>query len=512
MTALTGYRSAVLARFTSPSAVERDESTPAAMARSLDPKFRRTPALDLVDEALEWALTTPDARLIVNLPPQEGKSTLITKWGPVWLLKRRPGMRLVVVSYAANVARRMGRLIREVIGAFGPRLGLRLDPSVKAQHEFQIAGHEGGVYAVGVDGQLTSRPADGFIIDDPLKGRKQADSAKLREMVWEVWTDTIVPRLAPGSFVIVVQTRWHEDDLTGRLLKGEDAHRWRVLSIPAQADHDPEAGETDPLGRQPGEYMISARGRSAEQWEQQKRSVGSRTWTALYQGRPTPPEGTLFPAKTWHYYARGLWLEREDGSRWVPGVPVGGDEFSEIIQSWDCAFKDLESSDYVVGQVWLRRGIECFLLDQVRGHLGFTETLLAFERLTARWPQALLKVVEDKANGTAVINMLRRKIPGIVPEDPIDSKAARAVAVTPLTEAGNVYLPDAADAPWVADFIEEAKAFGPGASHDDQVDAMSQALNRLVIAPLQAGVDLGDVTSDDLLEDDEGTNYLAGAY
>jgi phage uncharacterized protein (putative large terminase), C-terminal domain len=149
-----------------------------------------------------------------------------------------------------------------------------------------------------------------------------------------------------------------------------------------------------------------------------------------------------------------------------------------MIQSWDCSFKSASTSDYVVGQVWGRVGGEFYLLDQVRDRMDFTETLQAVRALTAKWPKARSKLIEDKANGQAVIDALKREIPGIIPVTPKESKEARAMAVQPFMEAGNVYLPDPSIAPWIHDFIEECAAF-PNAAHDDQVDAMTQALNRL---------------------------------
>jgi predicted phage terminase large subunit-like protein len=149
--------------------------------------------------------------------------------------------------------------------------------------------------------------------------------------------------------------------------------------------------------------------------------------------------------------------------------------------SWDMAFKDTKGSDYVVGQVWARIGAQAFLVDQVHRRMSFTETLAAFEFLVAKWPQATAKLVEDKANGPAVISMLQKRIAGIVPITPVDSKYARATAVAPFVEAGNVFLPAAEVQLFDADgLVDEAAAF-PNSQHDDQVDATSQALRRLFL-------------------------------
>lgn len=459
---------------------QRKWATPGDLARHLDPRIRQTPALDLIDAALVELLDTPDGRLIISMPPQEGKSTRVAKDFPTWVLTQNPDCRIVTASYAQGLANRNGRTIRRNLTDH-PTLGLTIAPDNGAVHEWQLAGHEGGVLSVGVGAGLTGRPADLLIIDDPIKDRKEADSETFRENVWNWWTDVASTRLAPGAPVVVILTRWHQDDLAGRLLAAEDGHTWRVINIPAQADHSPEKGETDPLGREPGEFMVSARGRKTRQWEAIKVRSGSRTWASLYQGRPSPAAGNIFRRDWWRTYEQPLWVERFDGSR----VVVDADE---VLISWDLAFKDTQASDYVCGQVWARRGADCYLLDQVHARLDFVATCREFRVLAARWPQALLKLVEDKANGPAVIAQLNRTVPGIVPEEPQGSKEARAAAISPLVEAGNVWLPAPELAPWVGDFIEETAGF-PNAAHDDQVDAMSQALNRLILQPLLTGQD-----------------------
>ena len=166
-------------------------------------------------------------------------------------------------------------------------------------------------------------------------------------------------------------------------------------------------------------------------------------------------------------------FRREWWQRWSV---LPGDLF-DFLQSWDCAFKDKSTSDFVVGQVWARskkNSANRYLLDQVRARMSFTETLQAIRDLSAKWPKATRKLIEDKANGTAVIDTLKTSIPGIVPVEPLGGKVVRAHAVTAVVEAGNIYIPAATVAPWVHDFVEELAAF-PSATHDDQVDSMTQA-------------------------------------
>lgn len=479
---------------------KRRWATPGDLAQELDPKSRQTAALDLIDDELVRLFDTPDGRLILSCPPQEGKSSRVAEIFPVWALVRNPDLRIVVASYGMALARRNGRAVRNKILTHEDVLGLRLRDDLAAQHEWQLAGHLGGVYAAGIGSALTGRPSDLTIIDDPIKDRSEADSATYRQNVWDWWTDVASTRLAPGAPVVLILTRWHQDDLAGRLLAAEDGHLWRVVNIPAEADHDPAKGETDPLGREPGEFMLSARGRTRAQWEAIKVRSGSRTWASLYQGRPSPASGDIFLREWWREYASPRWVVRPDGAHIAPGA-------DEVVMSWDMTFKDTAASDYAVGQVWARYGLELFLLDQVHERLSFVETCRSLRQLAAKWPQATLKLVEDKANGTAVINSLRRQVSGLIPVEPDGSKEARARAVTPFVEAGSIWLPAPEIAPWVGEFIDEHAGF-PNASHDDQVDACSQAINRMLLAPILAGTLILDAS--DL--DDEVDAYAISDY
>lgn len=473
--------------------------TPGILAHDFEPRTVQTPALDLIDAELVRLADTPDGRLIISMPPQEGKSSRVGKWFPAWTLKHKPDTRIVAASYGQALARRNGRAIRDVI-TYNPTLGMRIREDVSAQHEWQLEGHEGGVYAVGIGGALTGRPADLAIIDDPIKDRKEAESAAFRQHVWDWWTDVVATRLAPGAPVVLILTRWHDDDLAARLLAAEDGHLWRVLNIPAQADHDPAKGETDPLGRQPGEFLASARGRTVAQWEAIKVRSGARTWASLYQGRPSPAIGDLFHREWWKQYDSPMWTVRNDGAH----LAIGADE---VITSWDMAFKASDTSDYVCGQVWGRWGMRAYLLDQVHERLSFVETTKAARNLRAKWPQSTRTFVEDKANGPAVINALSRTVPGLIPVEPDGSKYARASAIAPFAEAGQIFLPAPELAPWVGDFVEEHAAF-PNGRHDDQVDTHTQAINRLLLSPLLDGslvIDAGDFDSD--LDDYEISPY-----
>lgn len=441
----------------------------------------QTPALDLIDDALVWAYTTPGARLLISMPPQEGKSQRATKTATLWALTRNPELRVGIASYAQGLAEGFGREIRNWITTYDGTegtldLGLRLAPDYGSARRWQLDGHRGGVVCVGIGSGLTGRPLDCLVIDDPFADAEQAGSKYYRDRVWEWWQSVGAPRLAPDAPAIVILTRWHEDDIAGRLTSAEDGHRWRVINIPALADHDPAKGETDPLGREPGQWLESARGRTPEQWEQIRIQSGTRVFTALYQGRPSPDTGNVWLRHWWRRYETPLWSQHPK----LPGAyRVNGCD--EVLMSWDMAFADTKGSDFVAGQVWARRGADVFLLDQVHKRLSFTDTITAFLALCARWPQASRKLVENKANGPAVISTLKSKIPGIVPITPTESKYARATAVAPFVEAGNAFLPAAEIALFDTEaYVAETAAF-PNDAHDDQVDATSQALRELLL-------------------------------
>lgn len=465
----------------------KDAATPGELAAILDPQTVQTSALELIDQRLVEA-SKPYGRLMVALAPQEGKSTRCAMYFPLWLLMRNPDLRIAIASYESTIARRWGRAIRNLIITH-PELGLKVKGDTAAAHEWALDGkhpkdakgyeapHRGGLITAGLDAAITGRPVDVLVIDDPVKDRPQAESQVYRDRAWDWWTDAARPRFGPGAIVVVVQTRWHEDDLTGRL-QVRDADTWTVLNIPTQADHRPEKDETDPLGREPGEYMISARGDRMPDWLAQQQSPS--TWAALYQGKPAPAEGTLLKRQHWVYYDTPKAIRQPDGSM----LALGADE---VIQSWDCAFKDTKASDYVVCQVWGRWGNDAYLLDQVHERLSFTGTVDAVRRVSKEWPQARLKLVEDKANGTAVIDHLKREVTGLVPVQVKDGKYARAVAVSPFIESRHAFIPSENLARWVQGFVDECATF-PNSTNDDRVDAMTQALDRLLGHPVKVSI------------------------
>lgn len=418
-------------------------------------RWSRASHLTLVCDELEKVLTGETKRLMIFMPPRHGKSMTVTKTFPSYFLGKNPNKRVIEVSYGDELAKEFGEANRAKILEFGEQLfGINLSMSQATKTNWNLNGYDGGMISAGIGGVITGKGADLLLIDDPIKNRAEAESETFRKRAVEAYQSDIRTRLHSGGAIIIILTRWHEDDLAGWLLNPENGEPedWKVISLPAICDDE----ETDLLHRKLGQALWPEGGYDEKWAEETKRAVGSYAWASLYDQKPSPSEGGMFRRGWWKFYK------------------VKPTKFDQIIQSWDCTFKDKKESDYVVGQVWGKVGADRYLLDQVRGQMTFTETLTAIKSLTAKWPRAIRKLIEDKANGPAVINVLKKEISGLVPVEPEGGKVVRATAMTPLAEAGNIYIPDPSIAPWVHDFIEEFSVF-PNGAHDDQVDAATQA-------------------------------------
>ncbi|WP_019548462.1 terminase large subunit domain-containing protein [Streptomyces sulphureus] len=272
---------------------------PAMMGLYLNPggAYRVRAHTRLIASAL--AELGPDAdRLLVTTPPQVGKSVLVSELLPIWWLARRPADRIAIASYAGSLATKKSRAVRRLVAEHGEAFGLHLQRGEQTAYDWSLA-EGGGVRAVGVGGGLTGHPITGVgIVDDPHKDRSEADTALMREHVWDWWSSVFLSRLRPGVPVVLVQTRWHPNDLAGRVLDHEgttaEGGRWRVVHLPALATQ-----ETDPLGRAAGEPLThpaladEARAELLAHWHDKRRTTTPRDWGALYQGDPQPAAGAL---------------------------------------------------------------------------------------------------------------------------------------------------------------------------------------------------------------------------
>lgn len=420
------------------------------------------PHLALLDDHLCRLARGEIKRLMVFMPPRHGKSELCSKYFPAWFIGRYR-KRVILTSYEATFAASWGRLARDVLSEWGPDVfGVRVSQRSAAGDWWELEGAQGqrgAMMTAGVGGAITGKGADLLIIDDPVKNAAEAQSATARENAWRWYTSTAYTRLEPGGAVLVIQTRWHDDDLSGRILhESERADEWTVLSLPALAETDecyPVAG-CDAFTRREGEALWPARF-NAERLAAIRQDVGGRDWAALYQQHPTPDGGMIFHREWFRTY------------RELPAL-------SQVVQTVDTAFKTGVASDYSVIATWGTDGVNFYLLDVWRARVEYPDLERAMIAQAAKHkPQAVL--VEDAASGQSALQSLRRttSLP-LIPRKPLGSKESRAAGVSPLVEAGKVYVPEHAE--WLADWLEEHIAF-PMAAHDDTVDTTCYALEYL---------------------------------
>ena len=402
-------------------------------------------------------------RVLIFMPPRHGKSQLATRLFPAYFLYRHAQKWVGINSYAAELSYTFSRAARDAYTESGGEL--RGDASAVKHWETPEGG---GCWAAGVGGPITGKGFSLGIIDDPLKNQEEAFSDRIRKKQKEWYGSTFYTRAEQDGAIIVIMTRWHEDDLAGWLISeeksDEEPEGWHIVNFEAIKEEQPlkipATCTVEPDWRNPGEALCEERFSLKRLLKVAKR-IGTYFWNALYMQRPASLDGEIFKRDWWQYYKE----------------PPG--RFDQIILSVDAAFKGTETSDFVVVQAWGRSGGYFYLLDQIRDRMGVTATEQSIKQLHAKWaPKAIL--IEDKANGPAIIERLSREISGIIAIDPQGGKESRAMAVSPLVEARNVFLPEGQS--WVADFVAEFAAF-PSGTNDDQVDAMTQALNWLQARP-----------------------------
>lgn len=413
-----------------------------------------------IDEVLDQVTSGELTRVIIECPPRIGKTEKATVRHAAYRLELDPELPIMISGYNEKFAKRLSRKIRRIASG---RIALSADRKAAEDWETEKGG---GVRAVGTGVGIAGLPAGLILVDDPTKNRKDAYSQAHRDAVWEWFVEDIYPRLEPNGAIVITAARRHEDDLIGRTLASEDGPSWTVVRLPALAEAN------DPLGRPEGAAICPARF-TVDDYIRIKRIMGSTSFAALYQQTPVPAEGLIFQQDWFQFYT---YKDRPiiDKGRAVAILP---DVFHTWLQSWDMSFKDGHENDFVSGLTGARNGANIYLRDRVHARMDFPKTITAVRDAAGKWPLARLKLVEDKANGPAVISTLRNKVPGLVPVTPEGDKVSRAHAVTHLCEAGNVWLPHPQIAPWVDAFLHELVTF-PNAAHDDDVDAFTQMLLR----------------------------------
>ena len=306
---------------------------------------------------------------------------------------------------------------------------------------------------------ITGNPANLIIIDDPVKNQQEADSPAYRNRVWSEWQASLKSRLAAKGKVVVIMTPWTDDDLAARIIRSEK--NVQLLRLPVEAE------ENDPLGREVGQALCPELGKDDQWLADFKASYisdpqgGQRAWTALYQCSPRQEEGNIVQRNWFKYYD-----------------PDEDISFGTEMISVDASFKGDDTSDFVSIQVWGKRAQDYYLRYCLNKRLNFPDTVEAIKTIYRLFPRARTVLIEEAANGPAIIQTLQREM-FIIPVTPLGGKISRVNAISPAIESGHVFLPDPAKAPWVTDYIDQWVSF-PNGKNDDMVDATSQALARMI--------------------------------
>lgn len=445
--------------------------TPGALEKHLNPAAWQYPHLDLIDDHLVRLEngTLGTRGLMILVQPRAGKSKRCARCFPLWYLRRHPNHGIALGTYAEWLGLKHSRWVRNTI-ARHPELGLELAGDSKAADDWELT-TGGGMIARGVGGGLTGGGGGGVIIDDPVKNREEAESPTMRDKTWDWWTDDVSTRLTRidevEPWVLLIMTAWHEDDLRGRLLTREPEN-WTVLSLPALAE------EGDPLGRARGETLMPDR--YGDKWlaEQQKR-MGTYSFTALYQQRPSPAEGALFHRRNFRYWQP---IVTDVGDRWRVGDKTVNPDECWRFATADTASSTKTSADWTVVSAWaVTPDSDLLLLDRARQRMGESE-LLPFVRNVAERNRCAWVGVEATFGTTTLAYEMGVAGLALVRLKADTDKITRSIPAQVRSEQHRVYWP--AGAPWLDEWESELLGFPHGA-HDDQVDTFSYAALRLDI-------------------------------
>lgn len=418
------------------------------------------PHIQYVREHLDKVTSGEIKRLIIELPPRHGKSELATIRYPVYRLERDPKTRVIVGAYNQTLAEKFSRKARRIA-----RTRLQLSQERQSAEDWETT-DGGGFRAVGVGGGVTGQGGDLIIVDDPVKNREEAESLTYRDKVWDWFTNDLYTRQEPGCAIVVIMTRWHKDDLVGRILESSTGKDWTVVCLPAEAE------KGDPLGRNEGAALCPDR--YPLNVLADIRKVLGRDYTALYQQRPQPREGGMF---------KDFWFKRVDA---VPRQ-------ARRVRWWDMAATD-DGGDWTVGLLMAEAGGMYYIEDVVRGQWASGERNAKIrataESDRAKYGRVAYWGAQDpgsagKDAAAAFVRLLAGFVvateqetgPKDVRAEPLAAQVGAGDANTGDDKTGNVAV---LHADWTATLIDEFCDF-PTGTHDDQVDAGSNAFNKLVI-------------------------------
>ena len=414
---------------------------------------------------LDEVSSTPHGRLMVFMPPGSAKSSYASVVFPSRYMGQKPTRKIILASYGDDLARKLGRRTRSIMrqARYKGIWGTSLTSDSQAAQEFALT--NGSEYmACGILGGVTGNRANGIIIDDPIKGREQANSETIRQKTFDAYEDDLKTRLIPGGWIVLIQTRWHQDDLAGRILPenwaGEsgkimcrDGNEWDVICLQARCEVD-----DDPLGRQRGDYLWP-------EWFDQKHwaqfEQNARTWSALYQQRPSPLDGDLFKP------------DRIDVIDALPAEPI------QWVRGWDLA--STTDGDYTAGVKLGKLASGRFVIADVkRLRVGPDERDAAIKNTaTADDKKTRIGLPQDPGQaGKTQILYLTRSLAGFRVSSSPESgdKVTRAEPVAAQVNVGNVSM---LRGDWNDKFIAELRMF-PNGTYDDQVDALSRAFMELI--------------------------------
>ena len=411
-------------------------------------------------------------RLIIQAPPRSGKSELFSRRFPAWAFGQNPNLQMIAASYSADLSSRMNRDVQRIIdseeyaGVFpetsfssNTSASINSQKNIRNSEIFEIAGYAGSYRSAGVGGGITGMGADIAIIDDPVKDAKEANSQTYRDSVWDWYTSTFYTRLSPKSGILLGMTRWHEDDLAGRLLADmkNGGDQWRVVSFPAIAEEDEQyRKEGDAL--HPERYDLT-------HLTKIKKAVGTQTWNALYQQRPSSKGGDVI---------KRAWFKRYSVLPLMRRVIIAGDTAQKVKQHNDF-------SVFIVAGIGMDGGL--YIIDLIRGKWEAPELERKLEDIWNKYRashKAQSVYIEDKSSGTGLIQSIQRKRNIPIKGVQVDAdKYTRVLGIQGFIESGYVFLPDGAE--WVEDFLSECEKFTATDSHkhDDMVDAFVHCVNEL---------------------------------
>ena len=401
------------------------------------------------------------------MPPRHGKSELLSHWTPVWFLANWPWKRVGLAGYGADFAARWGRRARDTIAQNPNGLGIKVRGDLSSASNWELT-TGGGMITAGFGGPFTGFGFDLMVIDDPIKNRQEANSAAMRRHIWEWWRSTARTRLEPSGSIIVVQTRWHEEDLIGQLLGGvpnDDGYEyaldeWQHIKFPALAE------EGDPLGREldaplwPERYDTGALAAV-------RLDIGPQEWAGLYQQRPAPMGGSVFLAKDFCYFradeeSETYALATRQGIKHVPQSACH--RFCTV----DTAESIRERADYTVAATWaVTPDRDLLHLDQARVRVESPDITPLLQQVNAKWQPGYIGV-----EGKPVFQAARRAGLPVRELRADTDKWTRAQPAAARLSAGSVYF--LAGASWLAEMEDELVVF-PNGAHDDQVDVLAYA-------------------------------------